>query len=40
MCFNYNIKQLTTLKNSYLFLINVEKIETKQFASTINVLKL
>ena len=40
MYFNYNIKQFTTLKNFYSFLINVERIEMKQFVSTINVLKL
>ena len=40
MCFSYNIKQFTTLKNFYSFLINVKRIKTKQFILTINVLKL
>ena len=40
MCFSYSIKQFTTLKNFYPFLINAEKTEMKQFVSTINVLKL
>ena len=40
MYFSYSIEQFTTLKNFYSFLINTERIETKQFVSTINVLKL
>ena len=36
--FNYSIEQFTTLKNLYLFLINVERIKIKQFVSMIKVL--
>ena len=40
MYFNYSIEQFTTLKKFYSFLISLERIETKQFVSTINVSKL